>query len=38
MAQIPETISTKEIYKGKVFDVLEAEIRDGEIEYKCEIK
>lgn len=37
MAQTPETISTKEIYKGKVFDVFEAEIRDGETEYKREI-
>ena len=37
MTQIPETISTKEIYKGKVFDVLEAEIRDGDTEYKREI-
>ncbi|CAN5436469.1 NUDIX hydrolase [soil metagenome] len=37
MTQTPETVSTKEIYKGKVFDVLEAEIRDGEIEYKREI-
>jgi ADP-ribose pyrophosphatase len=33
----PEVISTEEIYKGKVFDVLEAEIREGEIEYKREI-
>lgn len=33
----PEVISTKEIYKGKVFDVFEAEIRDGDIEYKREI-
>ncbi len=33
----PEVISTKEIYKGKVFDVYEAEIRDGDVEYKREI-
>lgn len=33
----PEIISTEEIYKGKIFDVLKAEIRDGEIEYKREI-
>ncbi|MET0752009.1 MAG: NUDIX hydrolase [Pyrinomonadaceae bacterium] len=33
----PEVISTKEIYKGKVFDVFEAEIRDGDVEYKREI-
>jgi ADP-ribose pyrophosphatase len=37
MTQKPETVSTKEIYKGKVFDVLEAEIRDGDTEYKREI-
>ncbi len=37
MKKIPETLSTKEIYKGKVFDVLESEIRDGETEYKREI-
>lgn len=37
MNKTPETISTKEIYKGKVFDILEAEIRDGETEYKREI-
>lgn len=33
----PEVISTEEIYKGKVFDVLEAEIRDGDVQYKREI-
>lgn len=33
----PEVISTKTIYKGKVFDVSIAEIREGEIEYKREI-
>ncbi|MGC2237304.1 MAG: NUDIX hydrolase [Pyrinomonadaceae bacterium] len=33
----PEVISTKEIYKGKIFDVYEAEIRDGDVEYKREI-
>lgn len=33
----PEVISTETIYKGKVFDVLIAEIREGETEYKREI-
>jgi ADP-ribose pyrophosphatase len=33
----PEVISIKEIYQGKIFDVYEAEIREGEIEYKREI-
>lgn len=33
----PEVIETKDIYKGKVFDVYEARIREGEIEYKREI-
>jgi ADP-ribose pyrophosphatase len=33
----PEVISTEEIYKGKVFDVLEAEIQDGSIKYNREI-
>jgi ADP-ribose pyrophosphatase len=33
----PEVVSTEEIYKGKVFDVYEAEIRDGSIKYKREI-
>lgn len=33
----PEVIATEEIYKGKVFDVLEAEIRDGDVRYKREI-
>lgn len=33
----PEVLSTVEIYKGKVFDVSEASIRDGSIEYKREI-
>lgn len=33
----PEVVSTKEIYKGKVFDVLEAEIREGSTQYKREI-
>ena len=33
----PEVISTEEIYKGKVFDLYEAEIRDGDVRYKREI-
>lgn len=34
---IPEVLSVKEIYQGKIFDVSIAEIREGEIEYKREI-
>ena len=33
----PETRSSQNIYKGKVFDIRIDEIRDGEIEYKREI-
>ncbi len=33
----PETISTKSIYKGKIFDVSLDKIREGEIEYEREI-
>ncbi|HEY0430076.1 MAG TPA: NUDIX hydrolase [Pyrinomonadaceae bacterium] len=33
----PEVISTEEIYKGKIFDVFEADIRDGAVAYKREI-
>lgn len=33
----PEVVSTEEIYKGKVFDLYESTIREGEIEYKREI-
>jgi ADP-ribose pyrophosphatase len=33
----PEVISTKEIYKGKIFDVFVADIRHGEAGYKREI-
>jgi ADP-ribose diphosphatase len=33
----PEVVSTEEIYKGKVFDVVESEIREGSISYKREI-
>lgn len=33
----PETLSTKSIYKGKIFDVSLDRIREGEIEYEREI-
>ena len=33
----PEVIATEDIYKGKIFDLCEAEIRDGDIRYKREI-
>ncbi|MCU1290457.1 MAG: ADP-ribose pyrophosphatase [Acidobacteria bacterium] len=33
----PEILSNEPIYKGKIFDVSIAEIRDGELEYKREI-
>ena len=33
----PETLSTKSIYKGKIFDVIESEIRHDDIQYKREI-
>lgn len=33
----PEIISTENIYKGKIFDVYEADIRDGDVRYKREI-
>lgn len=33
----PETISSKEIYNGKIFDVTLDRIREGEIEYEREI-
>ncbi len=32
-----ETLSSEQIYKGKVFDIRIDEIRDGEIQYKREI-
>ncbi|CAN5424174.1 NUDIX hydrolase [soil metagenome] len=35
--QQPEIVSTKKIYKGKVFDVLESNVREGKIEYQREI-
>ncbi len=33
----PQVISTKDIYQGKIFDVHEASVKDGDIEYKREI-
>jgi ADP-ribose pyrophosphatase len=33
----PQTLSTENIYKGKVFDIRIDEIRDGDIEYRREI-
>ena len=33
----PEVISTKTIYKGRVFDVSKAEIREGDVQYDREI-
>lgn len=37
MNSIPETLSTRPIYDGKVFDIVEAEIRQDDIQYKREI-
>jgi ADP-ribose pyrophosphatase len=37
MTSIPETLSTRPIYDGKVFDIVEAEIRQDDIQYKREI-
>jgi ADP-ribose pyrophosphatase len=33
----PIVISTRDIYKGKIFDVIESEIRHDDVEYKREI-
>ncbi len=33
----PEVISTESIYKGRIFDVAIADIREGETEYKREV-
>lgn len=33
----PEKLSSKEIYKGRIFDVRIDSIRDGEVEYKREV-
>jgi ADP-ribose pyrophosphatase len=37
MQQAPRVISTRDIYKGKVFDVIESEIRHDDVRYKREI-
>ncbi|MFN6963063.1 MAG: NUDIX hydrolase [Pyrinomonadaceae bacterium] len=37
MQDKPEVLASRQIYSGKVFDVLEAEIRQGDVEYKREI-
>jgi ADP-ribose pyrophosphatase len=34
---IAQTTDRKTIYKGKIFDVVEAEIREGDVEYRREI-
>ena len=33
----PQTLSTKNIYKGKIFDVIESEILHDDLKYKREI-
>ncbi|HYJ92086.1 MAG TPA: NUDIX hydrolase [Pyrinomonadaceae bacterium] len=37
MQRLPEILSTREIYKGKIFDVIKSEIRHDAIQYKREI-
>jgi len=37
MKSEPQTLSTESIYKGKIFDVIESEIRHDDIQYKREI-
>jgi ADP-ribose pyrophosphatase len=37
MSAIPVTVESKEIYKGRVFDVVVDTIREGDVEYKREI-
>jgi ADP-ribose pyrophosphatase len=37
MQKPPEILSTRDIYKGKIFDVVESDIRHDEVEYKREI-
>lgn len=37
MSEKPEVLSVEEIYKGKIFDVSVASIREGDVEYKREI-
>ena len=33
----PTVLSTRDIYKGKIFDVIESEIRHADVRYKREI-
>ena len=35
--QKPVVTSTRSIYKGKIFDVIESDIRHDDVEYKREI-
>jgi ADP-ribose pyrophosphatase len=37
MQQAPEVISSRGIYKGKIFDVVESDIRHDNVQYKREI-
>lgn len=37
MQHAPEILSSRNIYKGKIFDVIESEIRHDEVQYKREI-
>src|ERR1044071_9835665 len=37
MQQAPEILSLRTIYKGKIFDLVESEIRQDDIQYKREI-
>lgn len=37
MQKPPEILSTRDIYKGKIFDVIESDIRDDDVQYKREI-
>jgi ADP-ribose pyrophosphatase len=37
MIDKPDVLSTRPIYKGKIFDVIESEIRHDEVQYKREI-
>jgi ADP-ribose pyrophosphatase len=37
MQQAPEIVSSRDIYKGKIFDVIESEIRHDDVRYKREI-
>jgi ADP-ribose pyrophosphatase len=37
MQQPPEVVSRRDVYKGKIFDVIESEIKHDELQYKREI-